>query len=103
MEKIISKAGNFLVYQDGRLLISGDLNFLTVMSIWQQSLPWLVKLNELHFDLTRVHSSNSAGLALLLQWLKFAKKSNKPIQFTEVPAQLGTIIKAAGLQKMFFI
>jgi len=60
--------------ENNRLMVSGDLNFVTVPELSAQSLPLLMECNALQFDLSRVTSSNSAGLALLLEWLKHAKK-----------------------------
>ncbi|EKD73693.1 MAG: hypothetical protein ACD_45C00217G0009 [uncultured bacterium] len=89
-----------IVVQRGCLFVSGDLNFLTVMAVWQKSLVLFKELNELHFDLAHVHSSNSAGLALLVEWVRYAKNVNKPITFADIPPQLNSIIAAAGMQKM---
>ncbi len=83
--------------QNGRLIVSGDLNFLTVPILWEHSLPLLSALQELHFDLEKVTSSNSAGVALLIEWMKYAKSAKKKISFSHVPLQLTSIIQAAGV------
>lgn len=83
--------------QNGCLMVSGNLNFLTVPEVWQLSLPLLRDLKELRFDLEKVNSSDSAGLALLVEWMKYAKENQKKISFYHIPSQLDAIIKAAGV------
>ena len=91
----MSKMG--IAIQQGRLIVSGDLDYSTVMLLWNQSLPLIQSLNELKFDLTEVSSSSSAGLALLIEWIKYAKRTKKPIQFINIPEKLKSIISAAGI------
>lgn len=86
-----------ILHQDGRLLIAGDLNFATVPLLWQQSLSLLAQCKQLDFDLSQVVSSNSAGLALLIEWFKYAKQHHQAICFSHVPAQLASIIQVANL------
>ena len=62
-------------YENGRLIVSGDLDFSTVMNVWNQSIALMSVPTELQFDLSNVISSNSAGLALLVEWIKYAKKT----------------------------
>lgn len=89
-----------IAIQQGRLIVSGDLDFSTVMILWNQSLPLIQSLNELNFDLTEVSSSSSAGLALLIEWMKYASLTKKTIQFTHIPEKLKSIISAAGIDEV---
>ena len=85
--------------KNGSLVISGELNFKTVMKLWKDSQSLLGKFAALHFDLGEVTSSNSAGVALLLEWVKYAKRNNKPIDFSNVPIQLNSIMAVSGLSQ----
>lgn len=87
--------------EKNRLMVSGDLNFSTVPLLWQKSLPLMTAAQDLNFDFTQIISSNSAGLALLIEWIKFAKTSGKKVVFSNIPAQLQSIIRAAGVGDMF--
>jgi ABC-type transporter Mla MlaB component len=40
----------------------------------------------------------SAGVSLLLEWVKFARQSGKTIEFKNISAQLLSIIKVSGIQ-----
>ena len=90
---------NIAIEKD-RLIVSGDLDFSTVMLLWKQSLPLISSLKELNFDLAQVNTSNSAGLALLIEWIKYAMQTKKPIQFMQIPKQLKSIISAAGMDEV---
>ena len=86
--------------------VSGELNFSTVMRVWQETLSLVQQRNDLHFDFTQVGACDSAGLALILEWVKYAKTHNKSIRFSHFPEQLGSIITMSGMQdilKPYFI
>jgi phospholipid transport system transporter-binding protein len=89
-----------IVHQEGRLIISGDLNFFTVMPLWERCLNLFEPINELNLDLSRVQSSNSAGIALIIQWVTYARKTKKNIKFLKVPEHLSSIIAAFDLESM---
>ena len=78
-------------------LVSGDLDFSNVMTVYAKSLPQLEASAELEFDFSQVNSSDSAGLALIVEWLKFANNHNKPIQFKNLSADILSLARAAGL------
>ncbi len=89
-----------LTLENNRLLVAGDFNFFSVAALWEQSLPLLIQCAELHFDFSAVQASNSAGLALLVEWLKWAKQHNKPISFKNIPPQLMSIAGVCGLDSI---
>jgi phospholipid transport system transporter-binding protein len=82
------------------LYIAGDLNFQTVMQVWKDSLPLMNKYSTLNLDFSGVKQANSAALALLLEWLHFAKQCQKPISFNQLPAQLRSIASVAGIEEL---
>ncbi len=71
--------------EGNQCFISGDLDFLTVPKLWKESLPMVANMPELTFDLSKVTSANSAGVTLLIEWLKFAQIKNKTITFVNIP------------------
>jgi phospholipid transport system transporter-binding protein len=86
-----------IIADNGRLIVSGQLNFATIKKLWKASLPLLASQTELHFDLSKVLSSNSAGIALLIEWMKYAKQHQKTITFERIPAQLQSIAAVSGV------
>ena len=95
------RSDSLITEKDGLLYIRGELNFSTVVTIWKDSLALLAQRAELHFDLSQVGSCDSAGLALILEWIKFAKQNKKTIQFSHIPKQLESIVRVSGLQFNF--
>jgi phospholipid transport system transporter-binding protein len=90
-------------YQNNVLRIAGDLNFKTTPPLLETSRPFFTKNTDLCFDLSDVHKSNSAGLALLLEWKRLAREHKKKIRFLNVPVQLGTIAKASEVGQILFL
>ena len=85
-------------------LISGALNFSTVPALVQQSLGFF-KANadagnsaKIKVDLSQISSSNSAGLALMLEMVKDARLNNIELHFDNLPDTLLTIAKAYGVE-----
>jgi phospholipid transport system transporter-binding protein len=87
-------------YQQDSLQVSGELNFVTVVALWRESIAKLSAYTTLVFDMAKVTDCNSAGLALMLEWLKYARQANKKITFNNIPANLASIIKVAGINKI---
>lgn len=83
--------------------ISGHLDFSNVPRLWNESLPLLAKIPEVHFDFTDVIDSNSAGLSLLLEWVKLCKSQNKKISFENIPAQVLSIARVSGVDKILHL
>jgi len=87
--------------QQDAIVVSGDLNFASVVALWNESLPLLAQQQRaLHFDFSAVSSSNSAGLALMLEWFKYARQKNKSIRFQHVPQQLLSIMAVSGVRSL---
>ena len=51
-------------------------------------------------DLTEVSRSDSAGLALLLEWQAQAQQNNIQLTFRNIPQQMQAIIDISGLEKL---
>ena len=91
------KALATILDENNQLTVSGVLNLATVMTVWKQSLLLLVQYSHVNIDLSKVTASNSAGLALLVEWLRYGKQENKTITFSGMPPQLQSIAKVVGI------
>ncbi len=89
-----------VICEDQQLFVTGDLDFSTVEKLWKESLPMLLQLHELKFDLSKVSSSNSAGIALLVEWIKYANREKKAISFANIPARMMSLAIIAGLEHL---
>lgn len=83
-----------------RLLVSGEIDFGTAVSLWNQSLPLLAQCKTLSFDFSNVVASNSAALALLIEWIKYANRKSKSITFQQIPPQIRSIAAMAGIDAL---
>jgi phospholipid transport system transporter-binding protein len=83
----------------GRVRINGDLNFETVPRLLS-SASGLFTHDEtrLVVDLGGVRQTMSVGLALLVAWLRHARRADKNIAFINVPPQLLAMARASGLE-----
>lgn len=88
-----------MIFQDQVILLKGELGFSNVMSAYHESLPYLASCHEFKFDFSGVTDSDSAGLALIIEWIKLAKQMRKQIHFKSVSQDLMSIAKASGLDK----
>ncbi len=85
---------------DGVLAVSGALTFDTVPDVFQQSLDWVQKANgRLTIDLKEVQRADSAGLALLVEWLRRARAKGAEVAFINVPEQVRSLIRVNGLNQ----
>lgn len=85
----------------GEVVLTGELIFSTVPDLLAQEARLMAaRSEELKVDLAGVERGDSAGLALLVAWLRAAKKHNKRLVFLNVPAQLQEMAKVSGLEKV---
>lgn len=79
--------------------ISGDLSFTTVPEVFARSMPLLKRsAAAVSIDLQAVERSDSAGLALLVEWLLVARRLNKAITFRNIPTQMRAIAQVSALE-----
>jgi phospholipid transport system transporter-binding protein len=89
-----------VTFQTNQISIAGDLDFSNVMAVHEKSLLQLGRSHELNVDFSKLHSSDSSGLALLIEWIKLAEGHGKKIHFTHVSDDLMSIAKVAGLNEL---
>ncbi|MGI9305454.1 MAG: STAS domain-containing protein [Gammaproteobacteria bacterium] len=83
----------------GEYALAGELSFGSVPGLWQQSRQQLsTKDAAWRIDLQAVERSDSAGLALLLAWVRDARRHSIELSLSNPPAQLREIAGANGLQ-----
>ena len=78
--------------------VSGALTFDTAPGLYHASKGWFVAGAELMIELAQVERADSAGLALMIEWLKRAKVAGCRLQFANIPDQVQTLIRVNGLQ-----
>lgn len=82
--------------------ITGNLTFETAPELLEQSKAWFTdKSSQIVIDLTAAGRTDSAGIALLLEWVEAARKQNLQLKFTNLPSQMREFIEANDLSKLF--
>ncbi|MHB8348004.1 MAG: STAS domain-containing protein [Acidiferrobacterales bacterium] len=82
--------------------ISGPLVFDTVPGVYAATKDWLAGSGELVLDLGAVTQVDSAGLGLVIEWLRLAHASGRVLRFVNIPAQMQVLISVNGLQDVLF-
>jgi phospholipid transport system transporter-binding protein len=76
----------------------GTLGFDSATRALARGLAVLGSGGDLEIDLTNVSSGDSAGLAVLLEWLAVAKQRNVRLRYTGVPAQVLAVARIAEIE-----
>ena len=94
-------SGAWIVPQGrSRFGVQGVLDFDTVGPLALESRRQFIGKERMEVDLQGVRSSNSAGLALLLEWLELAHQRGISLRFRNLPesiARLAAITNLTGL------
>ena len=75
----------------GRYRVSGELSFATVTALLLQSRSLFAGESDLEVDLSGVTHADSAGLSLLIEWLRLAKQQSKKLHYLALPTQLSAL------------
>jgi phospholipid transport system transporter-binding protein len=87
---------------NGRFVAKGPLTFATARQAREQGLQCLAgaAAHELEIDCGGISASDSAGLAVLLDWLGAVKRAGRTLRYTQLPQgllALGRISEVAEL------
>ncbi len=85
---------------DGRFALAGDLSFNTAEQIRRASLKQFDGQDNIEVDLSRVEMTDSAGLALLLEWISWASHSDVAIRFSEIPEKILAIAQITEVDEL---
>jgi phospholipid transport system transporter-binding protein len=78
--------------------LSGTLNFNTVPALMKQAEGMLAKCKAASVDFAAVENSNSAGLALLIEMMRFMRQRQAVIRFSNIPEQIAIVARAYGIE-----
>ncbi|PCI18970.1 MAG: anti-sigma-factor [Piscirickettsiaceae bacterium] len=84
----------------GHYEVSGELVFDAVVALLDSSKPFFDGKSDLLFNLKQVDKTDSAGLALLVEWTRIAKHKKQEINFCDLPKQLLDIARVSGLDEL---
>jgi phospholipid transport system transporter-binding protein len=84
----------------GRFRVSGVLDASTARDVLEQSESRFAQSKEIDVDLGGVGESDSAGLALLIEWLRIARQGGQAIRFANVPAQIEALARISEVEDL---
>lgn len=87
---------------DHEWVLQGPLNVHTIRRIWLKGHHLLDKTaaKEINLNLQDLTHSDSASVALLIDWLRYAKKHGKTLRLNHVPEKMQEIIRLSNLQNI---
>lgn len=85
---------------EGRFALAGDMTFDTAEKILRASEAPFEEHTQIEVDLSEVSASDSAGLALLLEWVTWANHSVREIRFTGMPEKILAIARTTEVEKL---
>ncbi|MCX7088691.1 MAG: STAS domain-containing protein [Methylococcales bacterium] len=80
----------------GTFSLKGELTFATITQDTLKAIDCSHEGQSIRLDLKEITASDSAGLALMIEWLKISKKNNSTLSFINIPLQLKTLAKMSG-------
>jgi phospholipid transport system transporter-binding protein len=73
---------------EGRSSVSGALEFATVTALLPAGTAAIEQGRATVIDLSGVTAGDSAGLALLIEWLSVAHAASHPLRYENIPSQI---------------
>jgi len=82
------------------LALVGELSFDTAPDLLDSQRDLFNQRDQLIIDCQQVSRSDSAGLALLIEWLRQARRYHCELTFRNLPRQLLDIAHASGVENL---
>jgi phospholipid transport system transporter-binding protein len=93
---------NFAIGQagSGRLVASGELSFETAARALKQGEDLIGRGGAWVIDLAGIESGDSAGIAVLVEWLAAAQSKGGSLRYEKIPAQMLAIARISDLEEL---
>ena len=91
-----------LVTSPGRFAARGELTFANAKGARSEGLHALrtSTSRDLEVDCSGITHSDSAGLAVLLDWMAVMKREGRPLCFANLPSGLLAVARISGVEEM---
>jgi phospholipid transport system transporter-binding protein len=89
----------------GRIVISGELTFASARDARQLGLLVLdsSRAERIVIDCSAVTRADSAGLAVLLDWLAWGRRKSRPVSLENLPASLVAIARISEVDGLLAV
>ncbi|HWJ05511.1 MAG TPA: STAS domain-containing protein [Steroidobacteraceae bacterium] len=97
-----STTTNFAIREaaPGRLEASGMMSFESAAQALTAGLALIPRGQPCTVDLSRVKEADSAGLAVLVEWLATARKRGTQVHYEGIPAQILAVARISDLEDL---
>ncbi len=85
---------------DNQFVLSGPLSFASVRDLWQRGQELFDKGAIVSLDLGKVTHTDSAGLALLVDWACVLQRAKGRLELRNVPQQLQVIARTSRMDEL---
>lgn len=85
---------------EGRFALNGLMTFGTAGQILKECEGPFEEHTQIEVDLSGVTRTDSAGLALLLEWITWANHTVREIRFVETPDKIDAIAKVTEVEEL---
>jgi phospholipid transport system transporter-binding protein len=83
----------------GQFVVNGDLTFASIDKKTVKSFDFLNTSKLVTIDLSHVACTDSAGLALMIEWIKYTRQHRIQLRFKNIPEQLRNLAKLSGFDQ----
>lgn len=90
-------------HSEGKITLSGKLDADTASRALECSTDWFNQDNTLCIDLSGVDRSDSAGVALLLEWQRRAEAAELELHYLNLPRQMQAIVRFCRLEDVLVL
>jgi phospholipid transport system transporter-binding protein len=87
----------------GRFRVSGVLDARTAPALLQQSKERFAHEQVIDVDFGPVTESDSAGLALLIEWMRIARRQRVKLHFENIPAQIAALARISEVEDLLAV
>ena len=91
---------SFEVLDGDRSRVTGYLHFTTVSMLLPEGVNAIDGGRAAVIDLGGVASSDSSGLALLIEWLSVAKGAGRSLRYENIPSQLQQLARLSEVEEL---
>lgn len=85
---------------DGKFSLNGSVTFASAGQILHESELLFDEHTLIEVGLSGITETDSAGLALLLEWITWANHTVREIRFTDMPAKIEAIAKVTEVDHL---
>jgi len=99
----VSERWAFRDLGEGRFALEGEMTFATAGAILRESIEHFADHTMLEVDLGGVTRTDSAGLALLLEWITWANHTVREIHFRKIPEKVTNIAQTSDVEDLLSV